>query len=175
MILKSLSVFAACAALGAATASPLLAQRPAAAQTNQSGRNPGKPSNPQGQPPSRPAPWWADEKSKKELGLTPEQAKAIDDIYTSTKDEMAGYRDSVERERKELDRLIAESKVERWVILRQIDRMETARSNYNKTWFMMLYRMNQQLTVEQRAKLQALLDRERRGRGGERRDPRPHD
>lgn len=159
---KQLTVFAVAVAFGGAMATPLLAQRSSGGQ-GQSGK---KASSTPAQQPSRPAPWWQDEKSQKELGLTAEQVKAISDIYNSSKDELAGYRDTVDRERKVLDQLIAESKVEQWVILRQIDRMETARSNFNKTWYMMLYRMNKQLTVEQRAKLQTMAARGREGRGG---------
>ena len=177
MILKTLSVCALAVALGAAAASPMAAQRTPAGQ-NQAAKSqgPGKSSAPQSQPPSRPKPWWNDEVSKKELGLTAAQVKAIDDIYLSSKDELATYRDSWDRERKELDRMIAEAKVEQWQVLRQIDRMETARSNNNKTFLMMLYRMNRQLTVEQRVKLQEMERRAREGRGGrgnEHRDPKP--
>jgi Spy/CpxP family protein refolding chaperone len=168
MIFKRLTVFAVAVAFGSAMATPLVAQR----SSGQSGK---KPSSTPAQAPSRPAPWWQDETSQKELGLTAEQVKTISDIYNSSKDELAGYSDTVGRERKVLDQLIAESKVEQWVILRQIDRMETARSNFNKTWYMMLYRMNKQLTVEQRAKLQTMAARGREGRGGggglTRRDP----
>jgi Spy/CpxP family protein refolding chaperone len=177
MILKTLSVFAIAAVIGTAAASPLRAQRPPANQ-NQAGKAqaPAKSNPPQNQQASRPKPWWMDDNSKKELGLTAAQVKAIDDIYTSTKDEMATNRENMDRERKELDRMIAEAKVEQWQVLRQIGRMETARSNYNTAFLMMLYRMNRQLTVEQRTKLQDMERRAREGRGGrggERHDPKP--
>lgn len=179
MILKTLSAVVACVAFATTTA-PILAQRTPGDQNQSGAKAPASSSKsaaPQTQTNSRPKPWWADDKVKKELGLTAEQVKAIDDIYSSTKDEWMSYRDATERERKELDRMIAESKLEQWQILRQIDRMETARANSNKTFYMMLYRMNRQLTVEQRLKLQTVLDSQRRGgregRGGDRRDPKP--
>jgi Spy/CpxP family protein refolding chaperone len=163
--------FGACVAFAAAAASPLSAQKPTSpAKTGAAAAAP----NAQ-KPPSRPAPWWADEKSKKELGLTAEQVKQIDDIYNSAKDEYAADTEVYERERRELDRMIAESKVERWVVGHQIDRTETALSTRNKLWLMTLYRMHQQLTPEQRVKLQNMADRDkgRGGRGGDRRDPKP--
>jgi len=174
MITKSLLVFVACAAVGTAVASPMAAQKPAtpAAQT---GRGAGK-TPATGQPgttPDRPAPWWADEKSKKELGLTPEQVKELNDIYNSSKDELAADRAAFERERKELDKMIAESKVERWMVRGQIDKTESARSAMNKLWIMTMYRMHQQLTPDQRVKLQSMADRGRGGRGGGLRDPNP--
>lgn len=138
------------------------------------------PASPQGTPPKADGgqtgrgergnsrkPWWIDEASKKELGLTDDQVKTIGQIYTSAKDELGGYREAMMREQKELDRLIDESKAEQWVVLRQIEKVETQRSSYNKLWIMTLYRMHRQLTPDQRIKLQALLERTRRdGREG---------
>ena len=117
-----------------------------------------KPAAPQGQPERKP--WWSDEKTKKELGLTADQAKTLDQIFTSTKDELAGYWDAFQLENKELDRLITESKVEQWVVLRQIEKTEAQRSNFNKLRMMTLYRMHRVLTPEQRTKLQEIKDRD---------------
>lgn len=179
MILKSLSVFAACTAFTVAAAGPVAAQRTPgqnnAASKPQTQAAPARGSSQAPQQSNRPKPWWVDDKSKKELGLTAAQVKAIDDIYTSSKDELASYRENMNRERSELDQMIAESKVEQWVVLRKIDRMEMQRSSYNKTWWMMLYRMNRVLTVDQRVKLQEMerKARENGGRGGDKGDPKP--
>jgi Spy/CpxP family protein refolding chaperone len=178
MILKTLSVIAVCVAFSGA-AGPISAERASAGQNQAAGKTPAtlsKQSKPQTPPPARPKPWWLDENTKKELGLNAQQVKSIDDIFTSSKDEIAGYRETMNRENKELDKMVAEGKVEQWVVLRQIDRMEAARSNHNKTYWMMLYRMNRALTPEQRVKLQEIERRMREtrgGRGGERRDPKP--
>ena len=174
MILKTLSVLTMCAAVTAGAADPIAAQPPGTLPA-QSGRGSTDSTPPQTKQPSRPAPWWKDEKSKKELGLSPEQVKQIDDIYNSAKDELAADRETYERERKELDQMIAESKVERWMVTRQIDKTETARSAMNKLWLMTLYRMHTQLTPDQRVKLQSMADRDRGrgGRGGVHRDPNP--
>lgn len=175
MILKSLPVFAVCVAFGVATASPISAQKPGVSPA-QKGRGASKtPATSPATPPARPAPWWVDEKSKKELGLTADQVKQLDDIYNSAKDELATDRETFERERKELDKMIAESKVERWMVRGQIDKTETARSAMNKLWIMTTYRMHQLLTPEQRVKLQSMADRDkaRSGRGGDPHDPKP--
>jgi Spy/CpxP family protein refolding chaperone len=169
MKIKTLSLGAALLVLiGTAGGDTVAAQRAAA---NQGGQQVGKPSSPakpggtsagtSQRTPSR-KPWWQDEASKKELGLTPEQAASIDQIYTSAKEELSGYWDAREREEKELDRLIAESKVEQWVVARQIDKVETQRSNFNKLRIMTLYRMHRMLTPDQRVKLQQIRDRDHR-------------
>lgn len=161
MSIKTLSVGAALALLVGTTNNALIAQ--GSSPNSQSGAQGAKPAPAKPGDPQRPADrkaWWSDEAIKKELGLTDEQTKALDQIYTSAKDELAGYWDARVREEKELDRLITESKVEQWVIARQIDRVETQRSNWNKLRLMTLYRMHRQLTPEQRAKLQQIRDRD---------------
>ena len=52
--------------------------------------------------------------------------------------------------------------MEQWVVLRQIEKTEAQRSNFNKLRMMTLYRMHRVLTPEQRTKLQEILDRQRR-------------
>jgi Spy/CpxP family protein refolding chaperone len=123
------------------------------------------------EPQTRPErkPWWQDEAVKKELNLTAEQVKKVDHIYSSAKDELKTYREAHERELKELDKLIAERKVEPWVVRNQIDKREQQRSNYNKLLTMTLYRMHRELTPEQNTKLEAIRERERKNR-----DPRRH-
>lgn len=151
------------ALLASAFDGTMAAQRPAGA--SQTGAQTGKPSQPGTQTgaPQRSSgrkPWWIDEASKKELGLTADQAKTLDQIFTSTKDEMAGYYEAMRREDKELQRLIDESKVEQWVVLRQIEKVESQRSNLNKLRTMTLYRMHRVLTPEQRVILEQIRDRD---------------
>ncbi len=165
MTIKTLSLGAALVALLGTTGVALVAQRQtsgpqnsqqAANPTGSGGQGAGGPQRPY------PKPWWQDEASKKELGLTVDQAKQLEVIYASAKEEGAGYLDAFKREEKELDRLIADPKAEQWMVLRQIDRVETQRSNYNKLRTMTLYRMNRQLTPDQRVKLQQIKDRDHR-------------
>ncbi len=161
MTIKTLGVGAALALLVGTTNNALVAQ--ASVPATEAGVQAAPPAQARPGNPQRPAdrkPWWNDEAIRKELGLTDDQTKALDQIYTSAKDELAGYWDARAREEKELDRLIAESKVEQWVIARQIDKVETQRSNWNKLRIMTLYRMHRLLTPEQRAKLEQIRNRD---------------
>lgn len=161
MSIKTLSVGAALALLVGTTNNALIAE--GSTSNRQGGAQGAKPAPARPGDPQRPAdrkPWWTDEASTKELGLTAEQSKTLDQIYTSAKDELQGYWDARAREEKELDRLITESKVEQWVIARQIDKVETQRSNWNKLRIMTLYRMHRQLTPEQRVKLDQIRARD---------------
>ena len=75
-----------------------------------------------------------------------------------------------ERERKldkaedELSRTIKEHKADIAVVSGQLDRVESARSQYNKTRVLMLYRMHLLLSPDQRAKLEAIRARNDQGR-----------
>ena len=168
MTIKTLSLGIALAALVGTTSELVIAQRSSSSQGGSSSSvKPASPSQPSGRQsgPQRPTnrkPWWQDDATVKELGLTPDQAKQIEQIYTSAKDEMGAYMEAFKREEAELDRLVAESKVEQWVVMRQIDRTETQRANFNKLRTMTLYRMSRQLTPDQRVKLQAIRDRDHR-------------
>lgn len=172
MTFKNLPVFVLCAAVGLASASPALIHADGPAAAGQADAKDKSSQNTQSQRPGR---WWDDDKTRKELGITSVQTKQIDDVYNSAKDELAADWDVYQRERRELDRLILESKVERWVVARQIDKTETLRSNYNKLWLMTLYRMHQALTPEQRVKLQQINERNRSGRGRDGRGAVPSD
>ena len=161
MTIKTLTLGMTLAFLSGVVGSSVLAQR--ATPASQSGAQaikaapaPEKPAEPQ----RTRKPWWSDDATKKELGLTADQVKTLDQIFTSTKDELAGYSEALLRETKELERLIDESKVERWVVARQIDKEETARSNFNKLRLMTNYRMHQVLTADQRVKLLQIRDRD---------------
>jgi Spy/CpxP family protein refolding chaperone len=175
MSIKRLSCGVALAALlvGAFGNSALAQRMTASPQGSSQGPKPAATQAKPGPPPQGPQrppdrkPWWSDDTIKKELGLSADQSKTLEQIFTSTKDELAGYSEVLIRESQELDRLINESKVERWVVARQIDKEETARSNFNKLRLMTNYRMHQVLTPEQRTKLQQIRDRDHK-------DPRKH-
>ncbi len=164
MSINKLTLGVALALLIGNAGSFIAAQKPAPPQGTGKASTPAKPGE---APPPQPKPWWSDDATKKELGLSAAQAKALDQIFASTKDEIASYYEALQRENKELGRMISESKAERWVVGRQIDKVETQRSNWNKLRLMTLYRMHQELTPEQRVKLQAIRDRDRK-------DPRKH-
>jgi Spy/CpxP family protein refolding chaperone len=58
-----------------------------------------------------------------------------------------------------LSRTIQENTADVFTVSQQVDKVEAARSAYNKARTVMLYRMNLLLSPEQRAKVKALNDR----------------
>lgn len=107
--------------------------------------------------------WWRSEPIAKELGLASEQSARIDQIWESTVPELREEWDQLENLEEKLARMM-DANVDEAELARQIDRVETARASANKTRSLMLYRMRQVLTPEQRARLKAVQQR-RTGRG----------
>jgi Spy/CpxP family protein refolding chaperone len=112
----------------------------------------------QGPPPR----WWKTDAIVKDLGLTPDQTARIDKIFESTFPELRQDREELEQLEAKLSRMIQDDRTDEATIARQIDRVETARANGNKTRSLMLMRMHRVLTPDQRLRLQAIT---RRGDG----------
>ena len=100
--------------------------------------------------------WWQTEQFKQELGLTSDQSQRIEDLYQSTLPKLRAAKQDLDRLEAELSQLIAGNNVEEAPVLRQIDRVEQARSELSKTRTLMLIRMRRVLSPEQRTKFSLL-------------------
>ena len=109
----------------------------------------------QGPPPR----WWKTDAIVKELGLTLDQTARIDKIFESTFPELRQDREELEQLEAKLSRMIQDDRVDEATLARQIDRVETARANGNKTRSLMLMRMHRVLTADQRLRLQEISKR----------------
>lgn len=128
-------------------------QRPTPSQPPQPQRS--TPGSPISLPPPPPFPWWKSEQDRKELRLTADQSTRIDKIWETTRPELRQEWDELTRLEDKLSRLI-QNDADEAVLARQIDRVETARANANKTRSLMLVQMMKVLTPDQRTKLTAL-------------------
>src|SRR5687767_9603554 len=93
--------------------------------------------------------WWRSELFKKELGLTSDQIARIDNIFESTRPELRQEMDELSKYETRFQKLL-ETGTDEALIARQIDRVETARANLNKTRSLMIARMRLVLNAEQR-------------------------
>lgn len=109
--------------------------------------------SPAGQP--QPFSWWKSEPVKKDLGLTADQSARIDKIWESTRPELRQEWDELSKLEAKLSRLI-QNDADESAVSRQIDRVETARANANKTRSLMLVQMRRVLTSDQRTRLDAI-------------------
>ncbi len=106
----------------------------------------------------QPFAWWKSDQFKKELGLTADQSARIDKIWETTRPELRQEWDELQRLEEKLSRLI-QNDADEAVLARQIDRVETARANTNKTRSLMLVQMLKTLTPDQRSRFKTLNDR----------------
>jgi Spy/CpxP family protein refolding chaperone len=111
---------------------------------------------------AQPFPWW---KAVRDLGLSPEQSTMIDGIFQSTMPELRQEAQELNRLEAKLSKLI-EADADELQVLRQVDRVEAARAAINKMRTMMLFRMRQVMTTEQRARFKAMQERWEARAGG---------
>jgi Spy/CpxP family protein refolding chaperone len=120
--------------------------------------------------------WWRTEEVKKELKLTADQVTRIDKIFESTRPELRQEMDELARYDAKLQKLL-ETSTDEGLLARQIDRVETARANLNKTRSLMITRMRLVLSPEQRQRLKAVYERReslhRQNQNPNRSEPRP--
>lgn len=114
----------------------------------------------QGRPPLK---WWKSEGVQKDLGITVDQEARIDAIFIETLPELRTHKDELDRLESQVSHLI-ETDTNEATVAKVVDKAEAARGRLNKVRTLMLMRMRQVLTPDQRARFKALherLDRDR--------------
>jgi len=102
--------------------------------------------------------WWRSDEFKKELALTADQIARIDKIFENARPELRLEMDELVKYDTKLQKLV-ETTTDEALLARQIDRVETARANLNKTRSLMIARMRLVLNPDQRVKLKSLYER----------------
>lgn len=116
------------------------------------------------EPPSRHK-WWQDDKIKADLALTDQQSSEVEAVFQAALPKLRAGKKQLDDLEADLSRLIRERTADEPSVAQQIDRVEAARSDLNKTRTLMLYHIHRILTPEQNTKLQALHDQMERDRG----------
>lgn len=114
----------------------------------------------QGRPPLK---WWKSETFQRDLGITVDQEARIDAIFIETLPELRMHKDELDRLESHVSRLI-ETDTDETTVAKVVDKTEAARGRLNKVRTLMLMRMRQVLTPDQRVRFKALherLDRDR--------------
>jgi Spy/CpxP family protein refolding chaperone len=112
--------------------------------------------------------WWADEKTRQEIGLSADQAAKAEEIFQASLPRLRELKSNLDTLEAELNALIRENKADESVLAGKIDAVEQVRGEMNKTRVLMLYRIHRLLSEEQQGRFKAMIDRMRpRRRGGE--------
>jgi Spy/CpxP family protein refolding chaperone len=115
--------------------------------------------------------WWQSDKFKTDLVLTPDQTAKLEDVYQGLLPKMTSGKESLDRLEQRLSDVIAEGVAPETDVMKLVDQVEGSRSDLAKTRTLMIYRMHKILTIEQRAKMNALHDRWEQERRQGRRPP----
>ena len=116
--------------------------------------------------------WWVHPETKRELRLSDQQSKKIDEIWQDTAPRQREKYDQLHKLEEALAKTIKETTADVAVVEQQVQKVERLRAETSTTRTMMIYRMHLQLTPEQRVKVDAMLKRfeeDRKRRDEERR------
>jgi Spy/CpxP family protein refolding chaperone len=115
--------------------------------------------------------WWQSERFKADLALTPDQTAKLEDVFQALLPKLTTGKDALDRLEKRLSDVVAAGVAPEGDVMKMVDQAEQARSELAKTRMLMVYRMHQILTVEQRAKMNAIHDKWEQDRRQGRRPP----
>ena len=101
--------------------------------------------------------WWLNPDDRKELGITDEQSAQIDQIFESTMPPQRAKWREFERLEDDLSNISKEGKADVATFTQKVTQVENLRAELSITRTVMLYRMRQVLTPQQRPKVEALL------------------
>lgn len=150
----------------AATAAPLCEQ-----QRGDAGKKP-EASHEEGPPRWK---WWLHPETRKELHLTDQQSKKINEVWESTAPKWREKMHELEKLEEALATTIKENTADVSIVAQQVEKVEKLRAENTATRTVMIYRMHLLLKPEQRVKVDAIrarLEEERKrqnqGRGDKR-------
>ncbi len=106
--------------------------------------------------------WWQSDRYKRELGLTADQSRRMEDIFQAALPSLRAQKKILDEVEGEFERIVERG--DDATVMEQVGRLEAARAELNKTRTFMLVRMRRALTIDQWAKFGALhqaVERER--------------
>ncbi len=99
--------------------------------------------------------WWSDEGTQKRLSLSADQSRKIEDIFQQALPALRTGKQRFDAAEQELSALIEHS-ADDGPVVRQLERVEAARSELNKSRTLMLLQMRRLLSPDQRVRLDEL-------------------
>jgi Spy/CpxP family protein refolding chaperone len=149
-------VFACCGALATVVAQGVPGQGSAQGPDSKKA-SPSHDARPAPRPPFR---WWASDKIKQEIKLTPEQSAEIEKIFQGSMERLRVEKDDFDRAQNSFSELMQKTSVDDREFQRAVDRLEMARFYVSKERTIMLVRIHSVLTPDQRKGLEAVRKRD---------------
>jgi Spy/CpxP family protein refolding chaperone len=115
--------------------------------------------------------WWQSDKFKSDLALLPDQIARLEEVYQGLRPKLTADKEELDRLESGLSKLIAAGEAPEGDVMKMVDQVEHSRAELAKSRTLMVYRMHRILTVDQRAKMNALHERWEQERRQVRRSP----
>ncbi len=115
--------------------------------------------------------WWQSDKFKSDLALLPDQITRLEEVYQGLRPTLTAGKEELDRLESSLSKLIAAGEAPEGDVMKMVDQVEHSRAELAKSRTLMIYRMHRILTVDQRAKMNALHERWEQERRQVRRSP----
>jgi Spy/CpxP family protein refolding chaperone len=98
--------------------------------------------------------WWQSEEYIRELRLTHEQSKKLEEVFQASVPTLKSLKKTLDQAESEFERLLERG--DDGSVMDQVERVEAARAELNKSHTMMMLRMKRVLTTEQWTKFNAM-------------------
>jgi Spy/CpxP family protein refolding chaperone len=98
--------------------------------------------------------WWQSEEYIRELRLTPEQSKKLEDVFQAAVPSLKSLKKALDQAESEFERLLERG--DDGSVMDQVERVEAARAELNKSHTMMMLKMKRVLTPDQWAKFNTM-------------------
>jgi Spy/CpxP family protein refolding chaperone len=98
--------------------------------------------------------WWQSEEYKRELRLTTEQSKRLEDVFQAAVPRLKSLKKALDQAESEFERLLERG--DDGSVMDQVERVEAARAELNKSHTLMMLNMKRVLTTEQWTKFNAM-------------------
>jgi Spy/CpxP family protein refolding chaperone len=98
--------------------------------------------------------WWQSEEYIRELRLTSEQSKKLEEVFQASVPTLKSLKKTLDQAESEFERLLERG--DDGSVMDQVERVEAARAELNKSHTMMMLRMKRVLTTEQWTRFNAM-------------------
>lgn len=98
--------------------------------------------------------WWQSEEYRRELRLSAEQSKRLEDIFQAAVPTLKSLKKTLDQAESEFERLLERG--DDGSVMDQVERVEAARAELNKSHTLMMLKMKRVLTGDQWAKFTAM-------------------
>jgi Spy/CpxP family protein refolding chaperone len=98
--------------------------------------------------------WWQSEDYKRELRLTPEQSKKLEDVFQAAVPTLKSLKKALDQAESEFERLLERG--DDGSVMDQVERVEAARAELNKSHTLMMLKMKRVLTADQWTKFNTM-------------------